>query len=109
MSAALELASGVLLGLGAFFSIVGAVGILRMPDLFTRMHAAGLIDSLGAPLIILGLLLHVGLELASVKLLILGLLIFFSSPTATHALAKAALERGLKPVLAPGSEPCSTP
>jgi multicomponent Na+:H+ antiporter subunit G len=91
---------------GGFFCIVGAVGMLRMPDFYTRMHAASVIETLGAGLILLGLLLQAGFTLVAVKLLMVGLLIFFASPTATHALARAAMARGLRPLL---SEDGSTP
>ena len=92
----LDIASGVLLAAGGFFCIVGAVGLLRMPDFFTRTHAASLIETLGAGLILAGLALQAGFTLALLKLVILGLLILFASPTATHALAKAARERGVE-------------
>jgi multicomponent Na+:H+ antiporter subunit G len=82
--------------LGGIFCVVGAIGLLRMPDFFTRMHAASVIETLGAGLILLGLMLQAGLTLVSVKLLMLGLLILFVSPTATHALARAAMVRGIK-------------
>ena len=84
---------------GGLFCIVGAVGLLRMPDFYTRMHAASVIETLGAGLILLGLMLQAGFTLVTVKLLMLGLLIFFASPTATHALARAAMVRGLEPLL----------
>jgi multicomponent Na+:H+ antiporter subunit G len=96
-----DAASWILLVAGGLFCIVGAVGLLRMPDLFTRMHAASVTDTLGAGLILLGLMLQSGLTLVSAKLVLVGLLIFFTSPTATHALARAALARGLEPKLAP--------
>jgi len=85
---------------GAGFCLVGAVGLLRMPDFYTRMHAASVIETLGAGLILCGLLLQAGFTLVGAKLLMIGLLIFFASPTASHALARAALLRGLKPKLA---------
>ncbi len=94
---------------GGFFCIVGAVGMLRMPDFFTRMHAASIVDTLGAALILLGLVLQAGATLVSAKLAMIGLLLFFTSPTAAHALARAALARGLDPVLAPVEEAPSKP
>ena len=84
---------------GGFFCIVGAIGLLRMPDFYTRMHAASVVDTLGAGLILLGLMLQAGFTLVTVKLLMVGILLFFTSPTATHALARAAMLRGLQPVL----------
>jgi len=99
MTAAIDILSWLCLAGGGFFSVVGAVGLLRMPDFFTRMHAASVTETLGVGLLLLGLMLQAGLTLIAVKLAFLGLLIFFASPTATHALAKAALARGLAPLL----------
>jgi multicomponent Na+:H+ antiporter subunit G len=92
----IDIASAALLAAGGFFCIVGAIGLLRMPDFFTRTHAASLIETLGAGLVLAGLALQAGFTLALLKLLILGLMILFASPTATHALAKAARERGVE-------------
>lgn len=100
MTPAQALAS-VLMGAGGLFCIVGAVGMLRMPDFYTRMHAASVIETLGAGLVIAGLVVLGGFTLESAKLLALLLLIFFTSPTATHALARAAHERGVEAVLDP--------
>jgi multicomponent Na+:H+ antiporter subunit G len=94
-----DIASSILLLAGGAFCIVGAIGLLRMPDFYTRVHAASVNDTLGAGLILLGLVLRAGWTLAAAKLFILALLIFFTSPAATHALAKAALGRGLRPLL----------
>jgi len=105
VSAALDALSWMLLLAGGVFCIIGAAGLLRMPDFFTRMHAASVTDTLGAGLILAGLILQAGLSLVTVKLVAIGLLIFFTSPTATHALARAALARGLKPLLAPEAPP----
>ena len=79
--------------------------MVRMPDLYTRMHAASVTDTFGAGLVLLGLLLQAGLTLVGAKIVIIGLLLFFTSPTATHALAKAALARGVKPLLAGENAP----
>lgn len=104
MSGALDAASWLLLGAGGFFCVVGGLGLLRMPDFYTRMHAASVTDTLGAGFMLAGLALQAGLTLVTVKLAVVGLLIFFASPTATHALAKAALTRGLAPQLARSGE-----
>jgi multicomponent Na+:H+ antiporter subunit G len=82
---------------GGFFCLVGGIGLLRMPDIFTRMHAAGVTDTMGAGLILAGLALHEGFSLITVKLGFILIFIVFSSPTATHALAQAALAGGLTP------------
>ena len=102
-------ASWVCLVAGGVFCVTGALGLVRMPDFYTRMHAASVTDTLGAGLILLGLVLQAGLTLVAVKLLMIGLLIFFTSPAATHALAKAAYARGLKPLLAVDGSASSKP
>ena len=99
MSAVLNIASWILLVAGGVFCVVGSVGLLRMPDFYTRVHAASVTDTLGVGLILLGLMLQAGLTLIAAKLAMIGLLVFFTSPAATHALAKAALGRGLEPYL----------
>ena len=97
------IAAMALLTLGGTFCVIGAIGMIRMPDFYTRMHAASVIETLGAGLVIAGLMLQAGFTLPSAKLAILGPLIFFASPTATHAPAKAAYERGIVPVTGGGS------
>jgi multicomponent Na+:H+ antiporter subunit G len=105
MSAAVDILSWILLLAGGLFCVVGAVGLLRMPDFYTRVHAASVTDTLGVGLILLGLMLQAGWTLVMAKLVIIGLLIFFTSPAATHALARAALGRGLEPLLEKGDAP----
>jgi len=94
---------------GGFFCVVGAVGLMRMPDFYTRMHAASVIETLGAGLVLLGLMLQAGFTLVAVKLLMVGVLIFFASPTATHALARAAMARGVQPLLSDAENTPSKP
>jgi len=96
--AIIDAASWILIVTGGTFCVIGALGLLRMPDFFTRMHAASLIDTLGAGLLLLGMMLQAGFSLVTVKLVFVGLLLFFTSPTATHALARAARARGLEPM-----------
>lgn len=99
MSALLEFLSwGLILG-GSGFCVVGALGLVRLKGFYVRTHAASVIDSAGAGLLLAGLLLQAGWTLVAVKLVTIGLLIFFSSPTATHALANAARARGMAPEL----------
>ncbi len=88
-----------LLGAGAAFYLIGAIGLVRMPDLFTRMHAGGISDTAGAGLLIAGMMATAGLSLVTAKLAIILAIILFTSPIATHALAQAALHAGLKPAL----------
>jgi multicomponent Na+:H+ antiporter subunit G len=100
-----NLASWILIVCGSLFCVIGALGLLRMPDFFTRMQAASLIDTIGAGLLLIGMMLQAGLSLVTVKLLFIGMLLFFTSPTATHALARAARARGLEPLLADPAQP----
>ena len=94
-----ELISWFFLLLGGFLCVSGALGVLRFPDFFTRMHAASVTDSLGGVLILLGLMCQSGSNwLAIMKLFMIVAFIFLTSPTASHALAKAALHSGLKPL-----------
>ncbi len=102
MAALIDAASWAVLVSGGVFCVIGALGLIRMPDFYTRMHAASVTDTLGAALILLGLILQAGFTLVTAKLLIVGLLIFFTSPTATHALARAAFVRGVRPALTAG-------
>ena len=104
MSVAIDVLSWLCLVSGGIFAVIGGVGLIRMPDFFTRMHAASVTDTLGVALLLIGLILQAGFTLIAAKLVLLGVLIFFASPTATHALAKAALARDLTPLLASGDE-----
>ena len=94
--------SWICLLLGSFFCITGGVGILRFPDFYTRMHASGVTDTLGAGLILIGLMIQAGWGLVLAKLVLILLFILLTSPTSSHALAKAALHGKLKPVLYDG-------
>lgn len=97
MNLALEAASWALILAGSFFCVAGGVGLLRLKGFYVRTHAASVIDSAGAGLLLAGLMLQGGWSLVTVKLAMIGVLIFFTSPTATHALANAALARGMAP------------
>lgn len=96
MTLVLDVLSWALLGAGAAFCVIGGLGLVRLRGFFPRTHASSVIDSGGAGLILAGLILQAGWSLVAVKLVAIGVLIFFASPTATHALANAALARGLK-------------
>jgi multicomponent Na+:H+ antiporter subunit G len=89
-------------GAGVFFLLIGSVGLLRFPDFYTRLHATGKCDTLGAGLIILGAMIYhlfqySGTLLVIAKLAFLVFFIFIANPTATHAIMKAAYKAGVKP------------
>ncbi len=90
--------SALLIGLGSAIYVVGAVGLLRMPNFYTRIHAVSVADTLGAALILAGLMVAGGLTLATAKLAIILLLLFLTAPFATHALAQTALHEGVEPL-----------
>ena len=100
-----DIASWLLIVAGAFFTVVGAFGLLRMPEVFTRMHAASLIDTLGVGFLIFGMILQAGFSLVTLKLLILLALFFFTAPVVTHALARACLHERIDPLLAEDRRP----
>lgn len=99
MSSFINIISAICIITGALAIIIGLIGVFRMPDFFTKLHAASIIDTLGTMLILVGLILYSGFNLISVKLLLILIFILISTPAAAHALAKSALHGGLKPVL----------
>ncbi len=99
MSVLLDILSWIALVAGGFFYLVGAIGLIRMPDVFTRMHATSVSETLGVGLLMLGMLIQAGLTLVGVKLLITLGVLLVTGRVATHALARAALHDGEKPLL----------
>ncbi|KAA5607395.1 hypothetical protein F1188_01110 [Roseospira marina] len=99
MALVLDILSWAFIIGGGVFSLLSGIGVVRFPDVFTRMHAASLADTLGAGLIILGLLLQAGIgaDLVGVKLILILVFLLFTSPVVTHALAQAALLDGERP------------
>jgi multicomponent Na+:H+ antiporter subunit G len=97
MSTPIELISGVFLLTGGLLCITGAVGLLRLPDFFSRVHAAGLTETLAAPLLLTGLVLQMDWSLDLFKVVAILILVLATNPTATHAMAKAALHGGHPP------------
>ncbi len=98
MEAALDYLSWAAIVIGSVFALIGALGMLRLPDVFTRIHAASLIETMGAGMIILGLMFQAGLTLIGVKLVLILLFLFFTNPTTTHALVRALHHAGVKPM-----------
>ncbi len=89
---------GLLIG-GSVMLVIGSIGIVRLPDVFARMHGAGIIDTLGAGAVLLGLMVQAGFTGVTIKLILIVVFILFTSPTTTHALARAALGGGVSPRL----------
>ena len=104
MDLILDIASGALLVAGSAFILIGTLGLVRLPDFYTRLHAAGITDTLGAELLLIAMMLQAGFSLITVKLIMISLFIFFTSPTATHAVANAARTMGLRPALVPEAD-----
>ncbi len=99
MDAVSDYLSWIFIISGSLFAIIGGIGILRFPDFYSRQHAAGITDSLGAGFLLLGLMIQGGLTLVTVKLFMIVTLLFITSPVATHAVAQAAKKSGLEPHL----------
>lgn len=97
MDSAIDVLSWILLTAGGVFIFIGGLGALRLPNFYTRMHAASLTDSMGSVLILLGIMLQAGWSLAAVKLVAILVFILLTGPTASYALANSALLSGLKP------------
>ena len=93
----------VFIGIGFLFFLGGAVGILRMPDFYSRLHPAGMLDTLGILAMVMGLALynlhHFSFEalLLSLKMFLIVFFVFLSSPTATHSIVDAGMRAGLRP------------
>jgi multicomponent Na+:H+ antiporter subunit G len=94
----ISILSGSFILLGVLALLIGALGLLRLPDVYCRIHAVGMIDTAGASFIILGLAIHEGVSLVTVKLVFIGIFLFFTSPIATHAVAQVAHKSGVVPV-----------
>ncbi len=95
----IDILSWLFIGTGVFLGLTSALGLLRLPDLYTRVHAAGISDTYYTALILLGLALNSGFSLISVKLIFIILLLWFTSTISTHVLLKAAHQSKLLPKL----------
>lgn len=98
MDIIVNLGSALCLLIGSFLCLSGGIGIIRFPDFYTRMHAVGVTDTLGAGMILIGLMLQIPEAIVVVKLLLILLMTIFISPVASHALAKAAFRNDLVPL-----------
>ena len=97
MSVLVDIASWALILTGSFIIVVGGIGLVRLPDFYSRGHAAGMTDTLGAGLVILGMMVEAGWSLNLARLFFIMMFLFFTSPTATHALVHAAYSEGVTP------------
>jgi multicomponent Na+:H+ antiporter subunit G len=97
-------AAAVLIGLGTFFFFTGTLGLLRMPDVYTRLHVAAKADSLGAGMWLIGLALISGSSVITLKLVVLTLFVWITGPTAAHCMARAAYRAGVRPQHGTGRE-----
>lgn len=104
MELVLDMISWALLSAGGVFVLIGGIGALRMPNLYTRMHAASVTDSVGAVLVLVGIMVQAGLSLATIKLGAILIFLLITGPTSSYALASAAVLAGLKPEENPGNE-----
>jgi len=94
---AIDILAWILIVTGGLFAIIGSMGSLRFPDFWSRLHAASVTDSGGVILLLIGMGLHSGWNLITFKLFLIGVFLFITGPTSTHAVANAALVSGLKP------------
>ena len=98
MDMPVQVLSGLSIGIGVIALLIGSLGLIKLPDVYCRIHAVGMIDTAGASFIILGMIIHQGFSLVSFKLALIGVFLFFTSPIATHAVAQVAHKMGVKPV-----------
>ena len=97
MDGVLDILCWTLVLIGGAFGVIGGIGIVRMPTFFTRIHAAGMAETMCAPPILLAMMVQAGWSLVTFKLFLIMMFLFLTSPTASHALAKAALRGGITP------------
>lgn len=109
MSLVIDVLSWICLLSGGFLCISGGVGLLRLPDFFSRVHASSVTETLGTPLLLGGVMLQTGWSLDTIKLLMVGLFVLATNPTATHAMVKAALHDGQTPLEADDPEAPAPP
>ncbi|MFT6388597.1 MAG: multicomponent Na+:H+ antiporter subunit G [Cellvibrionaceae bacterium] len=95
MELIVNIISGIFIFIGSVFMVGGAIGLIRMPDFYTRLHAASVTDTGGILFIMIGLVLQALFifdnPMAAIKLVLVVVFIYFTAPTASHAVAKAAL------------------
>jgi multicomponent Na+:H+ antiporter subunit G len=101
----LSILGGILVVAGAVFMLLGSIGILRLPDFYSRTHAATNVDTLGVFLFVIGLAVNEGFSQTTVKLTLVAVFVLLVNPVGTHALANSAMVSGLKPWVKPSGNP----
>ena len=97
MDTLMPILASIFIGLGVLSILIGALGLIRLPDVYARIHAAGIIDTAGVAFFILGMICLSGWSLVTVKLILIGIFLFFTSPISGHAIARVAHLSGIKP------------
>ena len=97
MEGLMPILASIFIGLGVISILIGALGLIRLPDVYARIHAAGIIDTAGVAFFILGMICLSGWSLVTVKLILIGIFLFFTSPISGHAIARVAHLSGITP------------
>ena len=98
MDLVLDISTGICFFVGSLSIIIGACGLIKLPDVFSRIHAAGMIDTGGTAFFLLGMILQAGWSLITYKLILIGIFIFFTSPVTSHVTANLARQKNLMPL-----------
>ena len=98
MDLVLYIITGICFFAGSLSIIIGACGLIKLPDVFSRIHAAGMIDTGGTAFFLLGMILQAGWSLITFKLILIGIFIFFTSPVTSHVTANLARQKNLIPL-----------
>lgn len=109
MELARDIVAAILILGGCFFTLVAAIGLVRLPDVYARLHSTGIADTVGVALFFVGLAFHAGFTLVTVKLMLILAFLFFTSPTSTNALANAVYPKGIDPIAEGGEDESSKP
>jgi multicomponent Na+:H+ antiporter subunit G len=98
MELVLDIITGICFFVGSLSIFIGACGLIKLPDVFSRIHAAGMIDTGGTAFFLLGMIFQTGWSLITVKLILIGIFIFFTSPVTSHVTANLARQKNLMPI-----------
>ena len=98
MDLVLDIITSICFFVGSLSIIIGACGLIKLPDVFSRIHAAGMIDTGGTAFFLIGMILQAGWSLITFKLILIGIFIFFTSPVTSHVTANLARQKNLMPL-----------